>query len=61
MKVERIKELAIMKKQQYISPLSEAMQMEPIGAIMRTSIEPGPDPAPARRAPELSKDSVQVF
>ena len=50
-----------MKKQQYISPLIEAMQMEPIGAIMRTSIEPGPDPAPARRAPELSKDSVQVF
>lgn len=50
-----------MEKKQYICPLVEATLMESIGGIMKTSIEPGPDPAPARRAPELSKDSVQVF
>ena len=50
-----------MEKKLYMRPLIEAMQMEPIGAIMRTSIEQGPDPAPARRVPALGNDSVQVF
>ena len=38
-----------MEKKLYITPLVEAMPMEAIGAIMKTSIDPAPDPAPKRR------------
>jgi hypothetical protein len=43
----------IMEKKLYITPLVEAMLMEAIGAIMKTSIELGPDPAPERREPKF--------
>ena len=50
-----------MEKKQYISPLTEAQLMESAISIMKTSIVPGPDPAPKLRVPALSNDSVSVF
>ena len=53
-----------MEKKQYISPLVEAQSMESVIGIMKTSIEPGPDPgslSAPKRIPSLSNDSVQVF
>ena len=53
-----------MEKKEYIHPLVEAQLMESVIGIMKTSIEPGPDPgslSAPKRVPSLSNDSVQVF
>lgn len=48
-------------KKQYIFPQTEVLTMVGACNLMKTSIDPAPDPAPARRVPALGNDSVQVF